>query len=56
MQIFKVGLEREPVQLTDPTFWHFTGDWFDPAYALPVSPQPQLLTTTMGRRKERKLK
>ena len=49
MQIFKVGLDgREPVQLTDPTFWHFTGDWFDPAYALPVSPQPQLLTTTWG--------
>ena len=24
------------------------GDWFDPAYALPVSPQPKLLTTTWG--------
>ena len=24
------------------------GDWFDPAYALPVSPEPQLLTTTWG--------
>lgn len=49
MQIFKVGLDGgEPVQLTDPTFWHFTGDWFDSAYALPVSPQPQLLTTTWG--------
>ena len=49
MQIFKVGLNgAEPVQLTDPTFWHFTGDWFDPAYALPVSPQPQLLTTQWG--------
>ena len=49
MQIFKVGLDgAEPVQLTDPTFWHFIGDWFDPAYALPVSPQPQLLTTTWG--------
>lgn len=24
------------------------GDWFDPAYALPVSPQPHLLTTTWG--------
>ena len=24
------------------------GDWFDPAYALPVSPQPDLLTTTWG--------
>ena len=27
------------------------GDWFDPAYALPVSPQPQLLTTTWGKLK-----
>ena len=41
-----------PMQLTDPTFWHFTGDWFDPAYVLPVSPQPQLLTTTWGEVKE----
>ena len=24
------------------------GDWFDPAYTLSVSPQPQLLTTTWG--------
>ena len=24
------------------------GNWFDPAYALPVSPQPDLLTTTWG--------
>ena len=27
------------------------GDWFDPAYALSVSPQPQLLTTTWGKLK-----
>ena len=27
---------------------NFQGDWFDPAYALPVSPQPHLLTTTWG--------
>ena len=54
MQIFKVGLDGgKPVQLTDPTFWHFTGDWFDPAYALPVSPQPQLLTTIWGKVKKR---
>ena len=25
--------------------WSFGGDWFDPAYALPVSPKPRLLTT-----------
>ncbi len=28
------------------------GDWFDPAYALPVSPQPALLTTTWGQQKK----
>ena len=28
--------------------WNFGGDWFDPAYALPVSSQPQLLTTIWG--------
>ena len=28
------------------------GDWFDPAYALPVSPEPQLLTTTWGKVKK----
>ena len=28
------------------------GDWFDPAYALPVSPQPKLLTTTWGELKK----
>ena len=27
------------------------GDWFDPAYALPVSPQPALLSTTWGKLK-----
>ena len=53
-QIFKIGLDGgEPVQLTDPMFWHSTGDWFDPAYALPVSPQSQLLTTLWGKVKER---
>ena len=28
------------------------GDWFDPAYVLPVSPQPELLTTTWGELKQ----
>ena len=27
---------------------NYGGDWFDPAYTLPVSPQPDLLTTTWG--------
>ena len=30
------------------------GDWFDPVYALPVSPQPDLLTTTWGEMKKEK--
>ena len=48
-QIFKVTLDGgEPVQLTNPNFRHFVGDWFDPAFALPVVPQPQLLTTQWG--------
>ena len=46
LQMFKVSLEDGiPVQLTPPGFWHYVGAWFDPAFALPVSPQPQLLTT-----------
>ena len=45
-QIFKVNLgSGQPEQLTH-IGWNFLGDWFDPAYALPVSPQPHLLTTT----------
>ena len=30
---------------------NFSADWFDPAFALPVSPQPQLLTTVWGKMK-----
>lgn len=52
LQMFKVSLEDGiPVQLTPPGFWHYVGDWFDPAFALPVSPQPQLLTTTWSKMK-----
>ena len=52
LQIFKVDVNSGVhTQLTH--IGHFFqansgGDWFDPAYALPVSPQPQLLTTTWG--------
>ena len=50
--IFKIGLEGgQPIQLTEPGFHHL-GDWFDPEFALPVSPQPQLLTTTWGKLKK----
>ena len=47
LQIFKIVLgEEQPEQLTDIGIWNTPKDWFDPAYALPVSPQPQLLTST----------
>ncbi len=48
LHIFKVALDGgKPVQLTHDG-WNYMGGWFDPAYALPVSPQPQLLTTQWG--------
>ena len=52
--IFKVDVNSGiRTQLTHiggmPRFGNIGGDWFDPAYALPVSPQPQLLTTTWGK-------
>ena len=48
-QIFKLNLNSGVrTQLTHIS-WNTGGDWFDPAYALPVSPQPQLLTTTWGK-------
>ncbi len=47
-QIFKIDVNSKvQTQLTH-IGWNFGGDWFDPAYALPVSPQPQLLTTAWG--------
>ncbi len=33
-------------------FGNSGGDWFDPAYALPVSPQPEFLSTTWGQLKK----
>ena len=49
LQIYKISLDTGvSVQLTDSESWSYLGDWFDPAYALPVSPQPQLLTTIWG--------
>ena len=56
-QIFKVDISsRTRIQLTHIggriRSGNFGGDWFDPAYTLPVSPQPQLLTTTWGELKQ----
>ena len=51
-QIFKIDLHSGiQTPLTD-KIWSFGGDWFDPMYALPVSPQPYLLTTTWGKVKK----
>ena len=51
-QIFKIdinsGVRTQLTHLGRNT----DGDWFDPAYALPVSPQPDLLTTTWGELKK----
>ena len=47
-QIFKIAASGGESIEVGPPGWYSLGDWFDPAYALPVSPQPQLLTTTWG--------
>lgn len=50
-QLFKTTLDGGvPEQLTHRGN-NFRADWFDPAYALPVSPQPSLLTTMWGKLK-----
>ena len=53
LHIYKISLGSEvSVQLTHEG-WNYMGGWFDPAHALPVSPQPQLITTTWGDLKKR---
>ena len=51
-QIFKLDINSGvQTQLTHVGIFrqsNYDGDWFDPAYALPVSPQPNLLTTSWG--------
>ena len=51
-QIFKIdvnsGVRTQLTHIGFPRFGNSGGDWFDPTYALPVSPQPHLLTTTWG--------
>ena len=52
-QLFKVNVAGgRSEQLTD-RGRNYSADWFDPAFALPVSPQPDLLTTVWGRVKVR---
>ena len=50
-QVFKLDLNSGiRTQLTH-IGRNYGADWFDPAYALPVEPQPHLLTTTWGKLK-----
>ena len=52
-QIFKVDVNNGiRTQLTH-IGGNTDGDWFDPAYELPVSPQPELLTTAWGQLKKK---
>ena len=52
-QIFKVDVRSGVrTQLTHIS-WNSGGAWFDPSYALPVAPRPELLTTTWGEVKKR---
>ena len=57
-QIFKInvntGVRTQLTHITGPfRRTNSGGDWFDPAYGLPVSPQPDLLTTTWGELKKK---
>ena len=56
LQIFKIDINSGVrTQLTHGGIFsqaNADADWFDPAYALPVSPQPTLLTTTWGELKK----
>ena len=47
-QVFKIGIDEKQVEQLTHIGVNYLGDWFDPAFALPVSPQPELLTTTWG--------
>ena len=52
--IFKMSVaDGPPTQLTHLTVWNQLGNWFDPLYALPVSPQSHLLTTTWAEKKKK---
>ena len=59
-QIFKVdinsGVQTQLTHVGMPRFGNFGGDWFDPAYGLPVEPQPHLLTTKWAKVKSNRRK
>ena len=51
IHLFRVSLEGGIPQKLTRLGNNYSGDWFDPVYALPVAPQPQLLTTVWGEMK-----
>ena len=61
LQIYKITLGSDVSEQLTNTFKVFgnffqansPGDWFDPAFALPVSPNPDLSPTTWGQLKEK---
>jgi Tol biopolymer transport system component len=57
-QVFKLnlnsGVRTQLTHIGDLIQANAGGDWFDPAYALPVSPQPHLLSTVWGEMKKHK--
>lgn len=53
-QLFKIGLaDRRVRQLTHEIGFNTDADWFDPAFALPVPLQAELLTTMWGKLKQK---
>ena len=56
-QVFKIdvnnGIRAQLTHIGNIFQANTGGDWFDPSYALPVSPQPQLLTTMWGEVKKK---
>lgn len=50
-QLFKIALEGGVPEKLTHRGDNFHADWFDPAFALPVSRQPSLLTTIWGKLK-----
>lgn len=51
VHLFKIDLDGGTSEQLTHQGDNFGADWFDPQFALPVSPQPQLLTTTWSKMK-----
>ena len=51
VELFKVTLDSGVSEQLTHRSANFHADWFDPAFALPVSPESSLLTTIWGKLK-----